>query len=261
MLKLVSAALLALVATGLFSGLWFALLTFNLETTPALPWAVLVMAGVLWLSWHYAARHPLLRARRVERGAWVLALVAGGLALIALTGLWIVLFQTGLTRGNALPDFSRYPVQTVAAVIAMAAVLGAVIEEAAFRGFLQSLLERRFSPRVSVALTALALSPGHASTQGFTLPIFGFYLLVDGMLGATAFLCDSILPGIVVHGAGLLAFFALIWPNDASRVVGTAALHDPWLWVHAAQAVGFAGLAIWAFWKLAERRASPSGTG
>jgi membrane protease YdiL (CAAX protease family) len=66
--------------------------------------------------------------------------VCGGLSLVALTGAWILAFQTGLMRGNSLPDFSQYPVQMVVVVVAMAAVVGAVVEEAAFRGYFQSLL-------------------------------------------------------------------------------------------------------------------------
>ncbi|HXZ85799.1 MAG TPA: CPBP family glutamic-type intramembrane protease, partial [Myxococcota bacterium] len=232
--KLVGAAVLALLGTVLASGVWVGLLIANLRTTPALPWAPVATAGVLWSAWRYAngwglprrtsaARRALLRARRVEPAAFALALVAGGLALVALAALWIVSFQTGLMRGNALPDFSRFPLQTVAAVVAMGAVVGAVTEEAGFRGYLQSLLERHCSPRVAILLAALALAPGHASTQGLAAPTFGFYLLVDAMLGVTAFLCDSILPGMVVHAAGLAAFFALIWPGDASRPVGAAA--------------------------------------
>jgi membrane protease YdiL (CAAX protease family) len=268
--RLAGVGLLALLATAVVSGVWAALLTVNLRTTPALPWAPVVMAGLLWLAWQYAggrggprrtsaARHALLRARRVEPSTFALALVAGGLGLIALAALWIVSFQTGLMRGNPLPDFSRDPPQTVAAVIAMAAVVGAVSEEAAFRGYLQGLLERHFSPSVSILLAALALAPGHASTQGLAWPTFGFYLLVDAMLGITAFLCDSILPGIVVHAAGLVLFFGLIWPGDPSRAIGPEALHDPWLWIHGGQLVVFAALAAVAYRHLASVRLRRSG--
>ena len=271
-LRLLATAAAALILTALASGVWVGLLTLNLRTTPAVPWSALAMAGVLWIAWLYAdgrgppqrtseARHVLLRARWIEPGAFALALLAGALALVALTGLWIVLFQTGFMRGNALPDFSQQPLQTVAAVVAMAAIAGAVTEEAAFRGYLQSLLERRTSAPTAILVTALCLAPGHASTQGFAWPTFGFYLAVDAMLGTLANLCDSILPVIAVHAVGLAAFFTLIWSDDPNRVVGAAALHDPWLWTHAAQAVVFTWLALVAFRRLAVRRSrATSGT-
>jgi membrane protease YdiL (CAAX protease family) len=262
LLKLVWAAVLTLVLAGVVSGLWAGLLTLNLQTTPALPWAAAVMAVVLWLAWLYAAgrgwprrtaeaRRTLLRARRIDSGVFVLALVCGGLSLVALTGAWILAFQTGLMRGNSLPDFSQYPVQMVVVVVAMAAIVGAVVEEAAFRGYFQSLLERRYRAWIAIGAAALLLAPGHAATQGFALPTFAFYLLVDAMLGTTAFLCDSIVPGIVIHTAGLATFFTLIWPNDAKRSVGAAAFDDAWFWVHVVQVVVFAVLAVLAYRRLA----------
>jgi membrane protease YdiL (CAAX protease family) len=262
MLKLVLAAAATLVLTGLASGVWGALLTINLRTTPAVPWAVVVMAAVLWLGWRYAngwgwpqrtsaVRRTLLRARPIGASAFVLALLAGALSLVALTGLWIVFSQTGVMSGNKLPDFSQYPWLSVMATIAMAAVVGAVTEEAGFRGYFQSLLERRYPAWLSIIATALVLAPAHAATQGIALPTFVFYLLVDAMLGTTAYLCNSILPGIVVHAAGLAVFFAFIWPADAHRLIGNAALDDAWFWVHAAQVGVFSALAIVAYRRLA----------
>jgi membrane protease YdiL (CAAX protease family) len=262
LLKLVWAAVLTLVLAGVVSGLWAGLLTLNLQTTPALPWAAAIMAVVLWLAWLYAngrgwprrtadARRALLRARGICSRTFALALFCGGLSLVALTGAWILAFQTGLMRGNSLPDFSQYPIQMVIVVIAMAALVGACVEEAAFRGYFQSLLERRYPAWIAIGVAALLLAPGHAATQGFALPTFVFYLLVDTMLGTTAFLCDSILPGIVVHTAGLATFFTLIWPNDAKRIVGTAAFDDSWFWIHVVQVVVFAILAVLAYRRLA----------
>ncbi len=266
-LKLVLSAVATLVLTGLASGVWGGLLTLNLRTTPAVPWAVVVMAALLWLGWQYAngwgwplrtsaARRTLLRARPIGASTFVLALLAGTLSLVALTGLWIVFFQTGVMRGNSLPDFSQYPWLSVVAVIAMAAVVGAVTEEAGFRGYFQSLLERRYPAWLSIIVTALVLAPGHAATQGIAWPTFVFYLLVDAMLGTTAYLCNSILPGIVVHAAGLAAFFILIWPADAHRIVGGTALDDAWFWIHAAQVGVFSALAIVAYRRLAAARSA-----
>jgi hypothetical protein len=89
LLKLVWAAVLTLVIAAVVSGLWAGLLTLNLHTAPALPWAAAVMAVVLWLAWLYAdgrgwprrtaaARRALLRARRIDSGAFVLARCAAG---------------------------------------------------------------------------------------------------------------------------------------------------------------------------------------
>jgi hypothetical protein len=34
------------------------------------------------------------------------------------------------------------------------------------------------------------------------------------MLGTSAYLTKSTLPGVVVHAIGLLTFFSLVWPED-----------------------------------------------
>jgi membrane protease YdiL (CAAX protease family) len=179
-----------------------------------------------------------------------MALVSGACSLVALTGIWIVLFQTGLMRGNQVPDFSHYPTLTVVAVLMMAAVVGAFTEEAGFRGYVQVALEREFSAPVAIAIAALALTPGHGVTQGFAWPTVLFYLLVDVMLGVTAYLCNSVWPGVAIHANGLLIFFAFVWPFDSRRPLVGNAVTDWWFWVHAAQALVFSVLAVLAFRRL-----------
>jgi hypothetical protein len=120
--------LIALALTVVSSGVWAALLITNLRTSPAVPWSVAVMGALLWLAWQYLngkgwpastalARHRSLRARMVAPKVLARALAAGLLSIVALTGLWIVLFQLVKVSGNTLPDFSEYPPLTVARVL------------------------------------------------------------------------------------------------------------------------------------------------
>jgi membrane protease YdiL (CAAX protease family) len=181
--------------------------------------------------------------------AW--ALIAGGLSIISLTGLWIVLLRLVKVHGNPLPDFSQYPLYTVVLVIGMASLVAAIAEEAGFRGYLQGILEQRARGPVAILITALAIAPGHALTQGFAWPTILFYLCVDAMLGTTAYLTNSILPSIVIHAVGLVVFFSLIWPNDPTRQLVESSGADAWFWIHVAQTIIFAVLAILAFRQLA----------
>src|SRR5580658_3891744 len=97
-----SGLLLALGLTVVSSGVWAALLITNLRTSPAVPWSVIVMGALLWLTWQYlngkgwpastaGARRRSLRARTVSPTVLAWALAAGLLSITALTGLWIVL--------------------------------------------------------------------------------------------------------------------------------------------------------------------------
>ena len=126
LLLIVGFGILAIVLTAVVGGIWSALLTINLATSPAIPWAVVVMALLLWLLWRYLggagwprttseARRQYLRARRVPGRIFLWAVGSGLLAIVALAGLWIVLFQlAGLSTARVLPDYSKYPPITVA---------------------------------------------------------------------------------------------------------------------------------------------------
>jgi membrane protease YdiL (CAAX protease family) len=228
------------------------------------------MALLLWLLWRYLggagwprgtaeARRHYLRARRMPGQVFLWAVGAGLLAIVALAGLWIVLFQLAHLPARALPDYSKYPLVTVALALVMASLVGAVTEEAMFRGYFQGILEGPVGAVAAILITALVMAPEHVQTQGFVWPTLLFYLVVDVMLGATAFLTQSILPGIVTHGIGLLVFFTLVWPGDVIRRVAGSGTTEQWFWLHSAQTLVFAVLATLAFIHLARISKRPQG--
>ncbi|MDE3230425.1 MAG: CPBP family intramembrane metalloprotease [Chloroflexota bacterium] len=260
---------LAFALTALAGGVWTGLLALNLAVSPAIPWAVVVMGALLWALWRYLggawpprataeARRRSLRARRVSGAALAWALAAGLLAIVALAGLWIVLFQVAGLPARALPDYSRFPLLTVALALVMASLVNGIVEEAVFRGYFQGALEAQIGGLAAIALTALVMAPEHALTQGFVWPTLVFYFAVDAMLGATAYLTRSILPGIAIHCVGLLVFFTLVWPGDQVRSLVGQFDAATWLSIHSAQVVVFAALAILAYARLARlTRRSP----
>jgi membrane protease YdiL (CAAX protease family) len=265
LLALAGWAVFALALTVVVGGVWSGLLIANLSTSPTVPWSVAAMAPLLWAIWEYLggrwspqrtseSRRARRRARPVSAQSFVWAVGAGALAIAALSGAWIVLVQVVGTPGNRLPDFSVYPLHTVVPALLMASLVNSVAEEVAFRGYLQGELERAVGGAAAVAVTALVMAPAHAATQGFVWPTFAFYLAVDAMLGATAYITDSVLPGIATHAFGILVFFTLVWPYDSARpALAGGGAEDVWLWIHAAQALVFGGLSLWAFARLAKR--------
>lgn len=254
---------LAFLLTVLTGGIWTALLVANLGTTPAIPWAAAAMAAVLWSMWSYLggewwpastreARRRYLRASRVSARSFTWAILAGTLSIASLAGLWIVLFRTVRIPGNAVPEFSKYPVITVVSIVAMASLVSSVAEEAGFRGYFQVALESRFRAPVAIIIQALLIAPAHSLTQGFVWPIVLFYFLVDTMLGTSANLTRSIVPGLIVHTLGLLTFFGFIWPEDRQRISVWDSGADQWFWIHVVQAIVFGGLAVNAYMRLAK---------
>src|SRR5215471_143166 len=80
--------------------IWGALILVNLRSNPATPWAVPLMALVLWTMWNYLGgawwphstselRRQSLRAVPVPREALGWTLLAGLLSSAALAGYWI----------------------------------------------------------------------------------------------------------------------------------------------------------------------------
>jgi membrane protease YdiL (CAAX protease family) len=250
--------LLALLLIMLAGGVWTTLLIANLATSPAISWAVVVMAILLWVMWQYLggkwwprstseARRRFRRTDPISVQVFTWALVAGTLSIVALSGFWIVLFQLVKIPGNALPDFSRYPWITVIPVIAMASLVASVAEEVGFRGYFQIALEQEVRGPAAIVISSLVIAPAHGLTQGFMWPTLLFYFLVDTMFGSMAYITNSILPGMVIHCMGLLLFFTMVWPQDTSRRLVSEGGADAWYWIHAAQALIFAPLAILAF--------------
>lgn len=254
--------ILAFVLTVVAGGVWTLLLIGNLATSPAIPWAVVVMALLLWLMWRYLSgtwgpastsqtRRRSLRARPLPPQVFAWAVVAGVLSIVALIGSWIVLVQLVRVPPHVLPNGSQYPLLTLTLVLVMASLVSSLAEEAGFRGYFQGLLEQRVSGLLAIVIAALVIAPAHGLTQGFVWPVLVWYFFVDVMLGAMAYFTQSILPGILVHSLGLLIFFTLVWPQDAQRRLVWQGGATPGFWLTLAQALVFSPLAILAFSQLA----------
>jgi membrane protease YdiL (CAAX protease family) len=261
-LKVVGFGVLAFGVATFAGGIWSALLVTNLQSTPAIPWSVPVMALLLWLMWSYLggwgwpsgtseARRRYLRAHRRPGRTYLWAWVAGALSVVALAGYWIVLFQLVKVPANLLSDVSGYPRITVALMILMGSLVAPLMEEAGFRGYFQVALEREFRAPAAVAISSVVFALAHGPTQGFLWPKLLFYFLVGVAFGATAYLTNSILPAIPVHVVGLLIFFTVVWPQDAVRRSVWNGGMDYWFWIHGVQAIMFTGLALGAFRQLA----------
>lgn len=256
--------LLTSLIAALGTGVWTALITSNLAASPAIPWAVAVMALVLWLMWQYLdgrwwprstseARHSYLRAKVVSRRVFAWALLAGVLSLIALAGYWIVLVELVGVGGNpTIPNYAQYPPLTIVLGLLMGSLVSPITEEAAFRGYGQVILERAFPAGAAITMSAVLFALWHGPTQGFFWSKLLFYFVVGVDFGAIAYLTQSSLPAIPVHILGDLTFFFLIWPYDAARPLVWKSGADFWFWISGVQAIIFTVLAILAFHHLAK---------
>jgi membrane protease YdiL (CAAX protease family) len=259
---------LAVAAAGTLP--WAMLVSANTKYLSALPWAVPIMAVYLWLFWRYvrgegwppstaAARRTNARANTLPGDLWGPALLAGVLGLVG-----VLLLEGVLGRLVRLPqqrelDVTRYPILTVLLWVVMSGVVAGVVEETALRGYLQRPIERRHGPVIAILVTGSLFGFVHFTHPEVALVLLPYYLAVAAVYGALAFLTDSTLPSMVLHGGGnvfsALDLFvrgrsewqltttpkALIWESglDAAFLANAAAL------------AGVGAVAVWAFAQLA----------
>jgi len=257
-------ALVAFLILFVGQAIWGFLLAANFRNSPrAVPWSVAIMAVVLWLFWQYLGGHwwprntalvrkQDLRPNPISAIVFGNALLAGVLAVIALAGLWIVFFQLVKTPANILDDPAKYPLLTIVLVVGMSSLVSPIVEEIAFRGYCQQILERHFSGKIAVLLSSLLFMLAHAN-HGWYWTKLSVYFLAGVVFGAIARLTNSILTSLPVHIFGDLTFFLLIWPRDSARVLVTAGGADKWFWIHVAQAILFAAFSWLAFRRLAKQ--------
>ena len=177
-----------------------------------MPWAVPAVAVYLWGFWRYlsgdgpppdtrASRRASLRANPLPAGVWAWALLAGGLGIIALVlGLRLANRMVILPNQDA-SVFAGIPAVTVWSLLLAAAPVAGIVEEAAFRGYMQRPIERRHGPAVAILITGTMFAVAHLD---FTPILWPYYVAVAAVYGAIAFLTDSIWPAVVLHTAGNL---------------------------------------------------------
>ena len=212
-LAAVRAVFLGFVILVIGGGVSGALMVANLKLAPAFPLFFPATVLWLWLFWRYvrgdgwprstsAWRRDLLRARKLSPRVWGWALVAGGLALAAVMGIAFVTY-----RFAALPDaayrapfeVASFPPWTLVSVFAAVALTAAVVEEAAFRGYMLSGIQRRFGWVVGIGLVTILFYVAHLSHAYATVAFVPFFLAHGLVLGLLVFYTRSILPGIVLH--------------------------------------------------------------
>jgi membrane protease YdiL (CAAX protease family) len=133
-----------------------------------------------------------------------------------MVGLSVVYVVIGASRPPV--DVSAYPTTAVRfSVLLMGPAVAGVVEEMAFRGYMQSHLER-IGPTFAILVTSTAFTLLHA-THGlaYLLAVAPGFFLASVVYGYLALKSGSILPGMALHFAGDLAFayFALLGGNSA----------------------------------------------
>jgi membrane protease YdiL (CAAX protease family) len=222
--KTVAVALLMGLAISAVGTLpWVMLIRLNAREYPESPWAAVTTACwlvimLVWLSgrgWSHrtsAFRQFHCRLWRPQPGAWSGDSLVTILSLVGATvGMSVVYVLMGASRPPV--DLSAYPTTAIRfSVLLMGPMVAGVVEEVAFRGYMQRHLER-IGPTFAILVTSAAFTLAHA-THGlaYLLAVAPGFFLASVVYGHLALKSGSIVPGMALHFAGDLAFayFALL---------------------------------------------------
>jgi membrane protease YdiL (CAAX protease family) len=187
----------------------------NLKSSPQIPWLLPATALWLWLFWWYLSgggwpkstsemRRRDLRGGPLSGKVWRWAIVAGACGILCTTGLAFVLARLANVPRDAFKaqvDFSIYPRLTViAALMAISATAG-VVEEAGFRGYMLSPIQRRHGWSVAILITGLMFFLDHHLSHAYaTFAFLPFFLAISVVHGLLVRFTGSIRPSIVLHG-------------------------------------------------------------
>jgi membrane protease YdiL (CAAX protease family) len=184
----------------------------NLKFGKTLPWAVVPMSAYLWIYWRFI-RHPNLRANALSGDVWVASILSGLLgfgALLAFVAVMARLVALPLSAPITTPP--DMPSLTAFLLLTMSSVVAGVAEEAAFRGYMQTPIERRYglAPAILVNGTMFGLLhfPNHPDAVLTMLP---YYMAVAAVYGGLTWAANSILPALVLHAGGDVWSLGRLW--------------------------------------------------
>lgn len=262
-LAFLAAAAVALGITAYGQGLWGLLALANIRFHPELPWAAILMAGLLALlllylsgaGWPQSTRETRRRLLRWNAMPWPVfgfALFTGVLALVALGGIWIATSDLIRIPPGITPSVRGLPAITVASLLVMGSLAAPLSEEAAFRGYAQGILERAWTWAPAAIVGSSILFAAAHVTQGLFLPKLALYFLAGLIFGSIAWATNSLYASMVVHCLADLEGFLLLWPHDARpHALVSEGGHDPLLAPAVAAVILCGPLCFFAFRQLA----------
>ncbi len=239
----------------------------NLRIFPGVPWAVPITALYMWFFWRYLkgegppastaeARYTSLRANPVSAQVWAWALFAGGLGIVGLVLALRVANRLAVLPQQRLPNLAHVPEFTVLSLLLMAAPVAGIVEEAAFRGYMQRPIERQYGLVVAILVTGTMFAVAHLD---FTLILWPYYVAVAAIYGTVTYLTRSILPAVVLHTGGNIYSNIDLWLHGQAEwkaSSGSTALiwktgADSSFWISTVALLITGGATVWAYFKLA----------
>jgi membrane protease YdiL (CAAX protease family) len=221
---------------------WAALLApLNLRFGTSVPWAVVPMGAYLWIYWRFMAgtlgspltadwRRDYARANRVGSTVWPIAMLTGVAGFAAL-----IAFVRVMARLVALPSSTPIvappgmPTPSMFTLLVMGSVVAGVTEEVAFRGYMQTPLERQYGLAAAILICGIAFGALHFPNHpGDVMVMLPYYIAVTAVYALITSAANSILPAVVLHVGGDVWSLTRLWVTGAPEWQAGSA--SPQIW-------------------------------
>ena len=211
------------------------LIAQNMNWLPQIPWVLVPGILFLWLYWRYLNGHgwpaktsnvrkEYLRANAIpstlRMNCWISGIFLG-LFITGLNVLGYLLLEIPKDGIASFQPLLNTPLHTGLPLMLFFALVVGVSEEAAFRGYMQKSLEKRYTPTVAIGFVAIIFALVHFPP----MPLIPFFVLGAVGWGVLAYFSNSILPGIIFHIMVDLGF--LLWLRLDTDTVLYIFAHSP----------------------------------
>jgi membrane protease YdiL (CAAX protease family) len=134
----------------------------------------------------------------------------GFATLLALLSVAARLVQLPASTSIITPP--HMPVVTVVLLLTMQSIVAGVTEEAAFRGYMQSMVERRHGILIAILVNGIVFGLLHFGNHPRdVLLMLPYYVAVSAVYSGLTWAADSILPALVLHSAGDVVVLTRWW--------------------------------------------------
>jgi membrane protease YdiL (CAAX protease family) len=209
---IVRAIILGWVLLTIGSTVTFLPLLGNLKFHPEIPWAFPMTLVILALYWAYFsgwgppagtrdARKRLARASLPSARIWRAAIPAIVFGIIALVAMRLLLPSVLPVRAPSVSiSLSSYPLPTIIGALLSIAVIAAITEEIAFRGYMQKPLEEAYGIIPAVLIVGIMFWVAHFN-HDITITHLPFQMSASIALGLLVYFTRSLIPAMIAHGA------------------------------------------------------------
>lgn len=110
-------------------------------------------------------------------------------------------------------DFvNAFPTWVAWLVVIMISVVAGICEETGYRGYMQVILEKRYSPLLSIAIVSIVFVLVHLH-QAWSGPILAHIFILSVLFGSIASYSGSLIPGIIAHIIMDIFNFSFWWTD------------------------------------------------